>query len=176
MGFKKNQSYTIRLDRDAGDNLLPKDFYDILVHRFLPVISMTYIASIIGISASKHDLIYYMFQDPTAYVMALFVALWVSVPAVIWIFLHGSPMFRHVAALWYKILAGLMVLTAAISFLLFPEADVYGLRVYFVLSGPVFVIIYIFFIRGGLPAMASYPLNAVGFCALLYGAVVNLIF
>lgn len=69
-----------------------------------------------------------------------------------------------------------MVITIALSFFLFPEADVYGLKVYFVLSVPVFILIYYFFVKDLLPRVASYPLNALGFCALLYGAFVNLIF
>tara|TARA_R110002072_G_scaffold295389_2_gene466321 strand:- start:199 stop:723 length:525 start_codon:yes stop_codon:yes gene_type:complete len=174
--MSRKQEYTIRLERDTQDYILPKDFYDILVHRLLPVISMTYIATIIGIAISKGHFIHYMFQDRTAYIMALAVVIWVSVPAVIWILLHGSPLYRHVADIWYKILAAIMVLTVGVSFVLFPEADIYGMRIYMALSVPVFMIIYLFFIKGGLPAIASYPLNAIGFCALIYGATVHYIF
>ena len=173
---KKQKEYTVRLERDVEDTILPKGFYEILFRRFFPVISMTYIASIMGIAGSKGDFIQYMFMERTAYVMSLFVVLWVSGPAIIWILLNGSPLFSHVADTWYKVLAGLMVLTISISFFLFPEADIYGLRIYFVLSVPVFIIIYYFFVKGGLPAMTAYPLNAIGVCALLYGAFVNIIF
>ncbi|MGH1456957.1 MAG: hypothetical protein ACRBDI_09265 [Alphaproteobacteria bacterium] len=173
---KKKYEHVIRLERDTDDYILPKDFYDILVNRLLPVISLTYIAAIIGISASKGDFIHYMFEERTAYMMALFVVLWVSGPGIIWILLHGSPLFNHVADIWYKILAALMVLTLAVSFILFPEANIYGLRLYFGMSIPVFVVIYLFFIKGGLPEIASYPLNALGFCALLYGGAVNFLF
>lgn len=174
--MSEKQQYTIRLDRDAEDHILPEGFFDIIVHRFLPVLSLSYLVSVVGIAINKGAFIYYMFQDSTAYTMGLFIVLWVSGPAIIWVLLHGSPMFRHVANLWYKILAGLMVITIALSFFLFPEADVYGLKVYFVLSVPVFILIYYFFVKDLLPRVASYPLNALGFCALLYGAFVNLIF
>ncbi len=173
---KKKYEHTIRLERDTEDYILPKDFYDVLVNRFLPVISMTYIASIIGISLGKGDFIHYMFQERTAYVMALFVVLWVSGPGIIWILLNGSPFYKHSADIWYKILAGIMVMTLLVSFLLFPEANIYGMRIYLGISVPVFVIIYLFFIKGGLPEIASYPLNALGFCALLYGAMVNFLY
>ena len=172
----KKTVHVIRLDRDVADHILPRDFYDILVHRFFPVISLTYLSTVVGISAGKGDFLHFLFADPTSYVMGLFVVLWVSGPAIIWILLHESVMYRHVADLWYKILAGIMVITIALSFFLFPEASVYGLRQYFALSVPVFVIIYYFFIKGGLPPVASYPLNAIGVCALIYGAAVNLIF
>lgn len=172
----KKQQYSIRLDRDTEDHILPKDFNDILVHRFLPVISITYIATIIGIAAGKNAFIHYAFQDRTAYLMGLAVILWVSIPALTWIFLNGSPLYRHVADVWYKILAAIMVLTIGVSYLLFPEADIYGMRLYFALSVPVFAIIYWLFVKGGLPPTASYPLNALGFCTLIYGATVNMIF
>ena len=171
----KKQQYTIRLERGVKDSILPPGFFDVLVHRFLPVISLTYIASIIGIAASRGDFVHYMFEDKFAYIRALLVVLWVSGPGIIWILLNGSPILKHTADLWYKIIATLMVLTISLSFVLFPEADVYGLRLFFVLSVPVFVIIYYFFVKGGLPAMAAYPLNMIGLSVLIYGAAINYI-
>lgn len=172
----KKAPHIIRLDRDTEDHILPKDFFDILVHRFFPVISMTYIASIIGISMNKGAFIHHLFFDNTAYMMGIFIVVWVSGPALTWIFLRGSPLFYHVADLWYKILSGLMVVTISLSYVLFPEGDMLGLRFYFVLSVPVFVLIYYFFVRGGLPPVAAYPLNALGVCMLIYGGAVNIIF
>ncbi|PCK00401.1 MAG: hypothetical protein COA45_01065 [Zetaproteobacteria bacterium] len=170
------KQHIIRLDRDVEDRILPEGFFNIIVHRFLPVLSLSYIVSIIAISISKGAFIYYMFQDSTAYTMGLLIVLWISGPGLVWVLLHGSPLFHHVADLWYKILAGLMIITIALSYILFPEADVYGLRIYFILSVPAFVLIYFLFVKDILPKVASYPLNAMGFCALLYGAVVNIIF
>ena len=69
--MSEKQQYTIRLDRDAEDRILPEGFFDIIVHRFLPVLSLSYLASIIGISINKGAFIYYMFQDSTAYTMGL---------------------------------------------------------------------------------------------------------
>jgi len=128
-----------------------------------------YIATILGIASNKGDLLRYVFMDRTAYSMALFVVLWVSGPAIIWILLRGSALFYHVADVWYKIMAALMVVTIGLSFVLFPEASMLGMRFYFVMSVPVFVLIYIFLVRGGLPPVAAYPLNALGVCTLIYG-------
>ena len=171
--MKTKETYTIRLERDVQDRILPKDFYDILVHRFLPVISLTYISSIIAISIQKGAFIHHMFTDRTPYLMALFIVLWVSGPAIIWIVLRGSIMFYHVADLWYRILAGLMIVTITMSFILFPEASMYGLRIYFVISIPAFLVVYFLLIKEILPPFATYPLNAMGFCALLFGAAIN---
>lgn len=166
----------IRLERDGADHLLPKHFFDIIMNRFLPVLSLTYISSVLAIAAEKGRFIHFLFFDNTVYLMALFIVLWVAIPGMIWIFLHGNPMLRHIADLWYKIIAGLLVLTIMLSFVLFPEANVYGLRLYFVLTIPVFIIMYVFFVRGGLPKIASYPLNALGFVFLMYGAYIKILF
>ncbi len=173
---RKTTTHIVRLERDTEDRILPKGFAEIIVYKFLPVISLTYIASIIGIAIGKHDIIKYLFTNNSAYLMALFIVLWVSVPSVIWILLNANPLLTHVAELWYKILAGLMIITLALSFFIFPEGDAYGLRAYFILSLPLFVMIFYAFVRDHLPIHYSYFLNAAGFCALFYGACINIIF
>ena len=167
------QKHIIRLERDGVDRIIPKDFFDLLIHRFLPVISMTYVAAIIGIAFNRGDAFHYLFEVKTAYIMSMFVVLWVSGPGIAWIFIKGTPLYAHTADLWYKIMAGLMTLTIMLSFLLFPEMEIYGLRIYFALSVPVYIIIYYFFVKGGLPAMVSYPLNFIGLAVLLLGALLS---
>ncbi|MDH5723328.1 MAG: hypothetical protein OEY94_08425 [Alphaproteobacteria bacterium] len=169
----QKQKHIIRLERDGVDRLIPKDFFDLLIHRFLPVISMTYVAAIIGIAFNKGDIWHYLFEIKTAYVMSLFVVLWVSGPGIMWIFIKNMPLYAHAADVWYRIIAGLMTLTIMLSFLLFPEMEIYGLRIYFALSVPVYIIIYYFFVKGGLPSMVSYPLNFLGLAALLFGALLS---
>jgi len=171
---RNKEKIVIRLERDNTDHLLPRDFYDILMHRFFPVLSLTYLSTVVGIAVNKGDLLHYIFEDKTAYVMALFVVFWVSGPAIIWIFLKGNPVLTYVADVWYKILAGIMFMMLLMSFILFPEAGIFGLRIYFVASIPVVLIMYYFFVKGGLPPAAAYPLNALGLAALIYGAMVNL--
>lgn len=163
----------INLERDAPDRLLPRDFKEILTRRYFPVLSLTYIASVIGIAAKKGDIVRFVFEERIAYVMALPVALWVSIPAILWIILHSSPQFKHVADIWYKIIAAIMTATLLMSFILFPEVNMYGLRLYFAASIPVLFIMYFFFVKGGLPALAAHPLTVLGLTFLLYGAVVN---
>lgn len=171
----RHTKQTIRLERDGADYLVPKGFADILMHRFLPVLSLTYIAMVIAIAAEKHNLYRYLIEENTAYIRSLFVVIWVSVPGVLWIFLNGNPLLRHVADVWYKIAAFIMILTLAFSFFLFPEGNLLGLRPYFVATIPIFIVIYYFFVKGGLPAPASYPLNIAGFCMLIWGALINVL-
>lgn len=170
MTEKERYQHIIRLERDTEDYILPKNFFDILVHRFFPVISLTYLASVISIAISSGDFIQHMFMDRMAYLMGILLVLWVSGPAIVWILMAGNPLLTHVADLWYKIIAGLLIVTISLSYFLFPEAELYGLREYFVLSIPIFILIYYVFVRDKLPLVAVYPLNAVGFCALFWGA------
>jgi hypothetical protein len=165
----------IQLERGAGDRLVPKDFGNIMTRRFLPVLSLTYISAVVGIAAERGSLRHFLFEDKSAYTMGLLVAAWVSVPAVIWMLLHESPIYKHMADVWYKIISALMILTLLASFILFPEAGVYGLRVYFAATIPIFLIMYVFFVKGGLPAFAAHPLTALGLTALIHGAVLNFI-
>jgi hypothetical protein len=174
MSMRSKKTPEIKLEYGAPDRLLPADFKEILTQRYFPVLSLTYIASVMGIAASKGRFVHYMFEVKTAYVMALFVALWVSVPAILWIILRGSHLFNHVADDWYKIIAGIMTITLMMSYILFPEADFLGLRLYFAASLPIFVVMYLFFVKGGLPPLAAHPLSALGLTFLLYGAGLGL--
>ena len=166
----------IKLEHDAPDRLVPKDFKKILVNRLVPVLSLTYISSVIGIAAKKGDFMHYLFQDKTAYVMALFVVFWVSMPAILWVFLKGSINLYHVADVWFKIAATIMSSILFFSFVLIPEANAYGARIYFVASVPIFFVMYFFFIKGSLPPLAAHPLSALGVAFLLYGAATHFLY
>lgn len=176
MAGNRKQKVVIRLERGGDDHILPKGFSDVVMNRFLPVLSLTYVSMILALAARSKDFFYYLTEDNTAYIMGLVVVLWVSIPGMLWILLNGNPLLRHTADTWYRIISIIMTLTIMLSFILFPEAEVYGLRFYFVITVPVFLVMYFFFVKGGLPAVASYPLNALGFIALIYGSLINLIF
>lgn len=167
----------IRLERDARDHILPKDFFDVVVHRFFPVLSITYLSSIfvIALGVGKIAFLKYVFLDSTAYMMALLVVLWVAGPSFVWVLVRSHPLMSSVAELWYKVLSGLMILIILLSFFLFPEGHMYGMRIYFALSIPVFVMIYYILIKDRLPYLMSYPLNAAGFCAFVWGVSVDFI-
>ncbi len=176
--MSKKPTRIVKIDRDeaCGLGLLPRDFWDILAHRYFPVMSLTYVSTIIGFAASRGNFIDHLFHNKTPYIMGLFVALWVSVPAVLWVLLKGSAMYHHVADDWYKIVAGMMTVTLLFSFILLPEMNAYGLRLYFVATIPVLIIQYLFFVKGGLPAAAAHVLSALGLSFLFYGAVINYLY
>jgi len=173
-----DDEFEIHIERGAPDRLLPEHFWDILAHRYFPVLSLTYVSTVVGIAMRSGDFVGSLFFEKAAYQASFFVALWVSIPALIWVLLRGSALFRHYADGWYKISAGLMTLTLLISYVLLPEINVLGLhlRTYFAATIPVFFIMYFFFVKEGLPPKAAHPLSAVGLTFLFYGALVNFLF
>lgn len=164
----------IHLNRDEdGVRLLPRDFFEVLNRRFFPVLSLTYIASVFGFAFRSGHPLHYLIEDGHAYDLAMWVGLWVSIPALFWIVIRNSLLYAHKADLWYMAIAGLMCMTLGISFFLFPEWEIgNGLRVFFVATIPVFFIQYYFFIKGGLPAFAAWPLTVAGIVLLIYGQLV----
>lgn len=167
----------ITLKRGAPDRLLPGNFFDVLAHRYFPVLSMTYIASVLGI-ASVHGqqgagLVQTLLTDPSPYHLALFVALWVSVPAILWIILKGSILWSWYAEGWYKAVAFMMSSAAILAYILFPEDYFQGMRLFFVASIPVFFVQYFFFVKGGMPGLLAWPLTASALLLLGWGLLVQ---
>lgn len=164
------------LRRGADPRFLPGDFWDLVFHRYFPVLSLTYISSVIGIAlklSPEQGLIAHLFQDSYPYTMALWIILWVSVPAIFWIIIRGSIRYAHRADIWYKGIAGAMILLVLLSYALFPEWNFgQGLRLFLVVTMPVFFIQYFFFIRGGLPPKAAWPLTLAGLVFMIYGIVI----
>ncbi|AEP10057.1 hypothetical protein [Micavibrio aeruginosavorus] len=172
----QKQSFDIQPDENA--RFVPRDFYDIIVRRYLPVVSLTYIASIIGI-AWRIDgwggFLHYLFEDSFAYNTALWMAVFVSIPALFWIFIRVSVRFSDYADIWYKGMAGLLCLTLIISLVLFPEWNMVTglrLRMFMVASIPMFFVQYWFFVRGGLPGSVAWPLTIIASVLLIYGLVI----
>lgn len=168
--------HVIRLERDTPDHILPIDFYNVLVERFIPLLGLCYVVSVLGMAYDRGDFLFYGFLDKTAYIMSLFVLVWISVPAILWIFLRGSIMFCHIAEMWYKIISILQVVLTTMVAILFPEADVYGLKVFFFLIPVAFLLMYFFMVRGQLPLQAAYALSVTGLLFLFYGSMINFIF
>jgi hypothetical protein len=160
----------VKLEYGSPDRLLPKQFKRVLTRRYFPVLGLTYASTVVGIAAQQGDFYHFFFEDNRAFVMSLFVAFWVSVPSLIWIVLKGSHLFSHVANIWFILTAALMSFALMVSYILLPEADLYGLRVLFVSTIPVFFVMYYFFVSHPLPKGIAHFLSALGYTFLLYGA------
>lgn len=156
--------------RGDGVRKLPLDFFDILCNRFLPVLSLTYISSVFGVAVKLGHPVRYVFISPYGYDIALWVALWVSLPGLFWMVIRNSLRYASLADTWYKLIAAIMCVTLALSYLLLPELQLGpGIRMFFVATIPVFFIQYWFFVRGGLPTIAALPLNLAGIVFFIYG-------
>lgn len=170
----KNQDKNkqIVLERNIPEGrLLPKDFFDVIVNRYLPVLSFTYLSTLIGI-ALKRGGITQILCNGGVYDVALMVSLWVSVPAVIWILVNGLSAYRSYADLWYKLIAGAMVMVLLLSFMIFPMGGngiLGAIRIFIVAALPIHFVMYFFFIKGGMPTLYSVPISAVGLTFLIYG-------
>ena len=175
MTYRKTYEHVIRLKRDNSDYLLPKNFFRILVRRFFPVMSLVYLISIFCIAVSSRHLVHYLLYDNMAYLRGILVVLWCIAPAVVWIFLVTNPIFSHIANLWFKILAGLLQLTICLSYFIFPEMEMYGMRSYLILSFPAFFLMYYLLVIDPLPLEVVYPINALGVCALIWAVSVEFV-
>ena len=173
MSMPREKRPVIKMER-GQNRLLPGDFTEILFQRYAPVLSLTYISSVIGIAAQKGPIIEHVLGDRSVYVMALFVALWISIPGILWIFLKGTHLYHHLADDWYKIIAILMLVTLGLSYVLFPEMDALGLRTIMAATIPMLLVMYWFFVKGGLPALAAHPLSVLGLTFFFYGATIGM--
>ncbi len=165
----------IQLERGQKDRVLPKDFFKILFARYFPILSMTYVASIVGMAAyqagSSNAMLDLFLNKTEIYSLALWIAVWVSVPGFLWICLKGSVRFPAYAGLWYKITAGLMSLTLLISLFLFPEEGG-GLRLFILCALPIHVFMYLFLAVFRLSQWIAQPFQFVACVLLIYGFLV----
>lgn len=173
MATKTKREPTIHIERGAPDRILPKHFVKILSRRFFPVLALTYLSTVLGMAMKKGNFEKYLLEEHTVYTMALFAAGWVSIPALLWIILKGSHLFHHVADVWYWICAVLMSLTLLISYFLFPEAGMYGIRMYIVPTIPMIFVMYYFLAKQPMHASLAHLMSALGITALLFGAWVR---
>lgn len=168
------------INPSARDGMIPLDFFDVFVNRYLPVLSCTYVASVIGLALKRGGLshfIDYFLQDKTIYWIALIVSVWVSIPAMIWILMRGIGALEQFANNWYKSATFMMVAILLSSFLLFPpsgQANIYWMtaRLFIAAAIPVHIIQYWFFRHGGLETMQSTLLGAFALTLMMYGLIV----
>ena len=175
----QNQRY--KLKYGADDRLLPRDFFEVLCNRYAPVCALTYLASLVGIALEKPASGGFLIQlalNSEVHFLAMLVAIWVSIPALLWIIIKGSIRFYGRANACYGLVAGAMALTLVLSMILFPlkGPDILrDVRIFIVAALPIHVIMYVFFVRGGMPPGYTAPLSVAGATAFVYGLVLIII-
>ena len=158
----------------SEDRLLPKDFFDVLLNRYLPVVSLTFIGTVIAYALKNggtERFITQFMQNKNIYWLALYGAIWVSIPAVIWLLMKSNSLLSNHADLWYKVTAGMMAATLLLSLILFPmESGLLAKAQNFIVAVlPVHVLMYIYFVQEGMPVMFGVPLSCAGVVLFCYG-------
>lgn len=174
------EEFNNKIKATDRDEMISLDFFDVVVNRYLPVLSCTYIATVIGLALNKggfSHFIQYFLADKSLYWLAMIVGVWVSIPAMIWILMRGIGALEEFANSWYKSTTFMMVSILLGSFMLFPpsdQANAYWItaRLFIAAAIPVHVIQYWFFRHGGLETMHSSLLGAVALSLMMYGLVV----
>ena len=167
-------------DERTGQDLMRLSFIDATINRYLPILSLTYIASVLGMALKRGgtaDFLFRILTDEKIYDLALMVAIWVSIPAIIWISMRSMGALGAYANNWYKSVTTLMVLTLFSSFLLFPPDGQghqiwYTARLFIAAAIPIHIVQYWFFTKEGLPAAYSAVLGAIALSLALYGLLI----
>ena len=175
-----DDNFKQKLQENDRDGMIPLDFFDVFINRYLHVLSCTYVATVIGLALKRggfsHFLDYFL-ADKAIYWLALIVGAWVSIPAMIWILMRGIGALEQFANNWYKSITFMMVSILLASFLLFPpsgQENGYWMiaRLFIAAAIPVHVIQYWFLRYGGLETLHSSLLGAFALTLMMYGLIV----
>lgn len=143
-----------------------KKAWDIFQCQIFPVLSVTYIAAVIGISSTRG----YFLDDPIAYLFGIGLVAWISIPPLIWIFLRSDYEYAVYADFGFVLTALIQAIIGIACFFLFPNLEwVWGLKSYFALSIPVHLVLYFFFLGNGLPRYVALTLNISSLLFVFFG-------
>ncbi|MCB9963887.1 MAG: hypothetical protein H6855_01785 [Rhodospirillales bacterium] len=157
------------LRRHPKDTDAIRKIWLIFSRRLFPVLSFTYIASVIGISLSREHIL----LDKSAYLMGFAIMGWVAIAPTIWILVRVIDDVRKYAKSWYLWTAGTQAVCGLVFYFLFPETSgdrwLWGLTSFFVASIPIHIVIYFFFMQRALAASYAWPLTLAGVAFMLFG-------
>lgn len=159
-----------KFERNPKDADTMKRIWHIFCTRLFPILSMTYIASVLGICLRNGT---HFLTDSSAHWISLMIMIWVSLAPVTWICMRAMiGEFQGQAKVWYLWIAGLQAFCGLIFFFMFPEDMgpwLWGFQSFFVSSIPIHIVVYFFFMNRALPAAAAWPLTIIGGLFMLYG-------
>jgi hypothetical protein len=169
--------FGFKIERGAEDRIFPKDFLKIVFGQFFPILSITYVLSLLGfalfLSGIRVETAYHLvLHSHDIYLFALWNSLWVSVPGLIWILVRGCIRFPAYADLWYKITAGLMSLVLVVGIILFPEEST-KLSPFLIFALPVHIFMYLFLCCFRLNQYVAQPFQILAGGFLIYGFLIQ---
>lgn len=171
MGIKAR----IDLKRNQPDRILPRDFFTVLMGQFFPILSITYVASVLAIAwyfgGGASGFAEEFLHNGRPYRLSLWIALWVSIPGFVWVCLKGSIRFPAFANAWYIVTALLMAVTLGVSFLLFPELDG-NLRMFILCALPIHIFMYVFLCIYKLNQWIAQPFQILAVLFIIYGFII----
>ena len=159
-----------KFERNPKDSDTMFRIWQIFCSRLFPILSLTYIASVLGICLRNGT---HFLTDSSAHYMSFMIMIWVSVAPVTWICMRAMiGEFQGRAQVWYLWIAGLQAACGLIFFFMFPEDMgpwLWGFQSFFVSSVPIHIVIYVLFMKRALPASAAWPLTIIGGIFMIYG-------
>ncbi len=159
-----------KFERNPKDAEVMQRIWNIFCSRLFPILSMIYIASVLGICL-KHGT--HFLTDGSAHYISMMIIIWVSIAPVTWICMRAMiGEFQGRAKTWYLWIAGSQALCGLLFFFLFPTDMgpwLWGFQSFFVASIPIHIVVYFFFMQRALPPPAAWPLTIIGLVFMGYG-------
>lgn len=166
------EDYTA-IPRNPKDGDVIWRIWHAFVHRLFPILSLIYIATVLGISLNRGT--HFLYGNSEAHVMGLLIVCWVAIAPLTWICMRSMiGAFRTYARHWYIAIAFSQGLIGILFYIMFPDGLggwLWGLQSFFVASIPIHLVIYIFFMMHAFPPAAAWPLTIAGLSYMLYGMV-----
>lgn len=169
------KSIIMRHYRYAGRKLQSHHIWKVLMDRLFPLLSLTYIAAVIGLSfreaTSSAGIFHVMTQQQWIYGVAFLFMLWVAVPCVLWISIRSSIRFPHLARSWYWMTAGFMLVSLLVGWILVPEVS-HWVSALAATVIPMHVVCYVLLCLSPLPRIMAWPIFGMGMGLGFYGSFV----
>ena len=165
-GQEEEKSIVMRHYRYAGRRLDTYHVGQVVVDRLLPLLSLTYIAAVLGLAfrektASVESFVSVLTQQQWIYGVALLFTFWVSIPCILWLSIRSTIRFPHLARAWYWMTALCLFIVLLFGWILMQEAKGW-INALAATVIPMHVICYILLCISPLPRLVAWPLLGMG--------------
>jgi len=167
-----------RLQGISSSRLIPSGFIDLMINRYFPVLSFTFLCVLAGVALKMGgvaNFFTYFLRYKEAYQIAAAVGIWVSVPAMLWIIMRVTRALKPFSDIMYAIASMAMIIILLVTVFLFPQVEDYHsqlMRLFIVAAIPVHVVQYVFLVKSRLDFRNAQGLNIAGAAMFIYGLVI----